>query len=234
MGDLYRLNFIIWPAMHDIHRQHDGIGIHQESAERHQGTDTGGETPARIIEIIRGEDTPPATDGGMDQGPPTIFSGTGTRERYGGFACEIRTGQVLFKEQHQGQTAMKHEETKLQKQIVQWLKIKGFLYTSTGAGLIKNRTTQMIMLASGYYKGCGDLMVFIPNGCLHLELKRPPTYRYSNKLGRLVKETQGGTQSESQKEFQKKIERISGHHYLIANSLSDVMEYIEKNKIKPF
>lgn len=127
---------------------------------------------------------------------------------------------------------MKHEETKLQKQIVQWLKIKGFLYTSTGAGLIKNRTTQMIMLASGYTAGSADLIVFIPNGCLHLELKRPATYRYSAKLKRMVIDNQGGKQSDSQKEFQERIGKIAGHHYLVASSLDDVIGYIKDNGIK--
>lgn len=128
---------------------------------------------------------------------------------------------------------MKHDETKLQRQIVYWLKLNGFLFTSTGAGLIKSKITQIIMIASGYCKGCGDLMVFIPNGCLHIELKRPATYRYSNKLGRLVKETQAGKQSESQKDFQDRIEKISGHKYLVANSLEDVIRFIRDHNIKP-
>lgn len=128
---------------------------------------------------------------------------------------------------------MKHNETKLQKQIVQWLKLKGFVYTSTGAGLIKNRTTQMIMMASGYTAGSADLIVFIPNGCLHLELKRPATYRYSAKLKRMVIDDQGGKQSESQKIFQERIGKIPGHYYLVASSLDDVMNFVEKNKIMP-
>ena len=127
---------------------------------------------------------------------------------------------------------MRHEETALQKQIVQWLKIKGFLFTSTGAGLIKSRNTQMIMKASGYTAGCADIIVFIPNGCLHLELKRPATYRYSARLKRMVIDEQGGKQSESQKEFEERVEKISGQYYLVASSVEDVIKYIEKNGIK--
>lgn len=228
MGDLHRLDFIIWPAMHDIHGQHDGIGIHQESAERHQGTDTGGETPARIIESIRTEDPSVATDGGMDQGPPTIFSGTGTRERYGGFACKIRTGQVLFKEQHQGQTEMKYEEDAVQVAICQWLDLKRFTYTFTGGGLIHSARTQRTANRLGYRTGVSDLIVWIPNGTVCIEVKKPATYRYSSKLKRLVVDRPAGKQSDEQKAFQETLLRIAGHHYLVATTVSDVQDYFQK------
>ena len=149
--------------------------------------------------------------------------------RGGNFPSEVRLQPALNKHIFE----MKHQETGLQKQVVQWLKLKGFMYTTTGAGLIKSRNTQMIMTASGYYKGCGDLMVFIPNGCLHLELKRPAQYKWSEKTNRMIKVFDGGKQSGSQKEFQEKIEKICGHHYLVADNLDDVIKYIEDNKIKP-
>ena len=128
---------------------------------------------------------------------------------------------------------MRHDETILQRQIVCWLKIKGFLFTSTGAGLIKNKITQIIMSASGYRKGTSDLIVFVPNGTICIEVKKPATYKWSNRLGRMVFDESAGKQSPEQKEFEKEINAISGHHYFVASTVNDVEDYFRDHNIVP-
>lgn len=127
-----------------------------------------------------------------------------------------------------------YAEDKVQQNIVFWLKLKGFTFTCSGAGLIKSIVTQKIFNLNGYWKGSADLMVFIPNGCLHIECKRSSGFRWSNKLNRLVKDTQGGKQSEAQKLFQKRIEQISGHKYIVVSCLDEVIKFIEENNIEPY
>lgn len=55
----------------------------------------------------------------------------------------------------------KYLEDKVQISIVNYLKFYGFLHTSTGAGLIKNQKTQILMNRLGYKSGSPDLIVFI-------------------------------------------------------------------------
>lgn len=127
-----------------------------------------------------------------------------------------------------------YSETRVQESIVQWLQLKGFIYTSTGAGLIKSMRTQMTMLRLGYTAGSPDIIVFIKGGCLHIECKRPSGFRWSNKLNRLVKDTQGGKQSDAQKKFEDEITKIEGHYYLVATSVEEVSNFIKENNIQPY
>ena len=128
---------------------------------------------------------------------------------------------------------MRHDETILQRQIVCWLKIKGFLFTSTGAGLIKNKITQIIMSASGYRKGTSDLIVFVPNGTICIEVKKPAQYRWSAKLKRMVVADAAGTQSADQKEFEREVSSIAGHTYFVATTVNDVEDYFREHNIVP-
>jgi len=127
-----------------------------------------------------------------------------------------------------------YKEDGVQKQIVNYLRFKGFLFTSPAGGLIHSWKTQRVANSLGYMTGCADLIVFIPNGCLHIEVKRPKILAVSNKTGKMVQRDAGGKQSLSQKEFQAKIEKIPGHHYLIATNVYDVDNYINKMCITPY
>lgn len=127
----------------------------------------------------------------------------------------------------------KYLEDKVQISIVNYLKFYGFLYTSTGAGLIKKQKTQILMNRLGYKSGSPDLIVFINNGVVCIECKKPATYRWSERYKRMVIDDRAGTQSDDQKEFQSMIEKIHGHHYIVAKSLTDVVDYFKKHNIKP-
>lgn len=127
----------------------------------------------------------------------------------------------------------RYAEDGVQKAIVRYLRINGFLFTSTGAGLIKSMRTQMVMKALGYLTGTPDLIVWIGGGTLNIECKAPKTMRYSAKTDRMVVNTAGGRQSDSQKEFEESVKQIRGHHYIVASDPMDVVKYIQEHGIKP-
>lgn len=126
---------------------------------------------------------------------------------------------------------MKYEEDNVQVEICRWLDMKKYIYTFTGGGLIHTARTQRLANRLGYRAGVSDLVVWIPQGTVCIEVKKPATYRYSPKLKRLVIERPAGKQSDEQKAFQESVERIGGHHYIVATTVGDVMDYFKKNGI---
>ena len=127
----------------------------------------------------------------------------------------------------------RYAEDAVQQAIVRYLRLKGFICTSQGAGLIQSMRTQLTANRLGYLKGSPDVIVWIKDGTLNIECKAPKTLAYSAKTNRLVINKAGGKQSESQKDFQEKITQIPGHHYIIASDPMDVVRYIEEHDIKP-
>lgn len=127
-----------------------------------------------------------------------------------------------------------YKEDLVQKAIVNYLKVRGFLFTSPAGGLIHSLRTQRVANSLGYKTGCGDLIVFIPNGCLHIEVKRPKILAYSTKSKKMIQLDPGGKQGVSQKEFQASVEKIPGHYYLVASDVGTVDEFIKKMCIKPY
>lgn len=123
---------------------------------------------------------------------------------------------------------MKYEEDKVQEAICEWLDLKRYTYTFTGGGLIHGARTQRTANRLGYRKGVSDLIVWIPNGTVCIEVKKPATYRYSAKLKRLVIDRPAGEQTPEQKVFAADICGIIGHHYLVARTVDDVIEYFKK------
>jgi len=123
---------------------------------------------------------------------------------------------------------MKYEEDKVQQAICEYLDMKKYLYTFTGGGLIHSARTQRTANRLGYRKGVSDLVVWIPQGTVCIEVKKPATYRYSSKLGRLVVDKPAGKQSDEQKAFQAAVERIGGHYYIEARTVEDVIEFFKK------
>ena len=128
---------------------------------------------------------------------------------------------------------MRHIETQVQAAIVRWLRFNGFLCTSTGAGLIKAVKTQITRRKCGYLQGTPDIIVFIRGGSLGIECKKPKTMRYSAKSDRLVVDTAGGTQTASQKEFERNLTDIPGHFYMVATDPMDVVKFIREKGIQP-
>lgn len=126
---------------------------------------------------------------------------------------------------------MRYAEDNVQQGIVKYLRLRGYILTSSGAGLIKNLRTQKVMNSNGYETGSADIMVFIPNGCVHIECKRPAVYEYSFKSGKNIVKIPAGRQSDSQKEFENKITGIPGHYYLVAYSVQDVIDFFKAKGI---
>lgn len=126
---------------------------------------------------------------------------------------------------------MRYAEDKVQQGIVKYLRLKGYMVNCSGAGLIRSFQTQRVMNENGYYTGSSDLMVYIPNGCVHIECKKPAVYEYSAKSGRNIIKIPAGKQSEAQKEFEKKITELPGHYYLVAYSVQDVIDFFKEKGI---
>lgn len=127
-----------------------------------------------------------------------------------------------------------HPEQPVQKSIVQYLELRGFVFTAPDAGVnVSSRVTREILKSMGRRAGIADLIVFIPAGTVCIECKKPATYRWSERYKRMVIDERAGTQSDEQKAFQAIIEKMPGHHYFVATSLTDVENYFKKNNIKP-
>ena len=115
-----------------------------------------------------------------------------------------------------------------------FLKTKGFTFTSTQGGLfISNIRSKALLKAMGYRKGISDLIVFVPNGTICIEVKKPAQYRWSAKLKRMVVADAAGVQSADQKDFEKEISSISGHTYFVATTVNDVEDYFREHHIVP-
>lgn len=129
---------------------------------------------------------------------------------------------------------MRYEEDNTQISIANYLRMRGFLFTSTGGGIyIGNIATKTKIKRMGYQKGVSDLIVFINGGTLCIEVKKPKIMRYSAIKKKMVALDPGGKQSDSQKKFEADIKNIPGHYYLLATSYTEVAEFIENNNIKP-
>ena len=126
---------------------------------------------------------------------------------------------------------LQYREDVVQIQIVTYLRKKGLLFTSQGAGLIKSAATQRTANRLGYCKGSPDLIVWVKGGTLNIEVKKPALMAYSAKSKKMIIVDPEGTQTPSQREFEAKINAIPGHYYMVAKSVADVEEFILKNKI---
>lgn len=129
---------------------------------------------------------------------------------------------------------MARPEQPVQISIVQYLRMRGFTVFAPDCGInVKSPMLQNLYHKMGRTAGVADLVVLIPNGTLQIEVKAPKTLQWSNKTNRLIINNSGGKQSEVQKVYQKTLESIQGHHYIVATSVDQVMDFIRENKIQP-
>lgn len=129
---------------------------------------------------------------------------------------------------------MQRPEQPVQISIVRYLRMRGFLFTAPDAGInVKSEKMRSIYKMMGRRSGVSDIIVWIPNGTVCIEVKRPKTLKFSIKTNKMVIADQGGRQSDEQKEFEKVIHNIKGHHYIVATSVEDVDLYFKKNNILP-
>jgi len=126
---------------------------------------------------------------------------------------------------------MRRPEQPVQIAIVRYLRAKGYLFTAPDAGInVSSVKMRSIYKAMGRQSGISDLIVWIPNGTVCIEVKRPKTYTISFKTGKMIVDDEGGKQSEEQKEFQKKVQSLPGHHYIVAQSVDDVDKFFKQIK----
>ena len=129
---------------------------------------------------------------------------------------------------------MQRPEQPVQIAIVNLLEIMGFTYTAPDAGIyVRSKCTRNVLKRMGRRAGIADLIVWIPNGTLCIEVKKPEVMEYSFKTHRLIIKNRAGKQSDDQVAFEDKIKQIPGHYYIVATNAADVAEFIKKNNIKP-
>ena len=129
---------------------------------------------------------------------------------------------------------MQRPEQPVQIAIVNLLEMMGFTYTAPDAGIyVRSKCTRNVLKRMGRRAGIADLIVWIPNGTLCIEVKKPEVMEYSFKSHRLIIKNRAGTQSEGQVAFEEKVKQIPGHYYIVATNAADVAEFIKKNNIKP-
>ena len=130
---------------------------------------------------------------------------------------------------------MQRPEQPVQISIVRYLRARRFLFTAPDAGInVSSKRMRAIYKMMGRQAGISDLVVWIPNGTVCIEVKRPKTLQWSVKTGKMIIADQGGKQSIEQKEFEKVIHSLPGHHYIVAQSVEDVDKYFKANNILPF
>ena len=129
---------------------------------------------------------------------------------------------------------MQRPEQLVQKAIVRLLKIMGFTFTAPDGGVyVKYKSVRNTLKAMGRRAGIADLIVWIPNGTLCIEVKKPEVMEYSFKTHRLIIKNRAGKQSDDQVAFEEKVKQIPGHYYIVATNVADVAEFIKNNNIKP-
>jgi hypothetical protein len=101
---------------------------------------------------------------------------------------------------------LKHEESKIQREICVWLQEHGYYFFAVpNEANGRSAVQQMQQISIGMRAGVADLIVVLPDGkVLFLEVKTPT-----------------GKQSENQVKFQNRVESL-GHRYVIVRSVDDV------------
>lgn len=124
-------------------------------------------------------------------------------------------------------------EQSIQMKIVNWLEAKGFLFCAPGLGVdVNNKNTRFVLYRMGRRAGVPDLVVWIPGGTIGIEVKKPAKYIMSFKTGKVIQEEARGRQSDEQKVFEKRMNEIHGHRYIVAYDLADVQQFFWENHIK--
>lgn len=124
---------------------------------------------------------------------------------------------------------MNRPEQAVQRAIAHYLTAQGYLFTAPDAGVnVKSVKTRSVLKQMGRRAGVADLVVWINGGTVCIEVKKPKTYRFSEKTGKVVIESAEGRQSEEQKEFEKRINSLTGHYYFVATSVDDVVKFFRE------
>lgn len=125
------------------------------------------------------------------------------------------------------------KESDLQKSIIQWCRshIKNdVIYWATSNERKAKPQHIATLKAMGMLPGVSDLIFLYCHTTgveiLFIELKRPTTYK-TGKRGKPIVDVTGGIQSDSQKDFQRRLENIDGVYH-IADNLMDFIYLMRK------
>ena len=105
---------------------------------------------------------------------------------------------------------MKHEEHDIQVGIHRLLSAYNILHFAVPNGGLRNIKTASYLKAEGTLAGVSDIVILLPNRAIFVEVK-----------------TDKGSQQESQKDFQKRVETL-GFEYLIWRSVDDAIMWCER------
>lgn len=118
---------------------------------------------------------------------------------------------------------MNRPEQVVQCAIARYLRARGYLFTAPDAGVnVKSVRTRAILKSMGRRSGVADIIVWIDGGSVCIEVKKPKTYRFSEKTGKVVVDSAEGKQSEEQKDFEKQVKSLRGHYYIVVTSVDEV------------
>ena len=106
----------------------------------------------------------------------------------------------------------RHEESKIQQAVVQWFRLQypKYIIAAVPNGGYRNTKEAAIMQREGILAGFSDLMIIAQHNVLFVEMK-----------------TKDGLQSDKQKEFQNKVNRL-GFEYVICRSFEQSVLAIER------
>lgn len=107
----------------------------------------------------------------------------------------------------------KHIEDCTQRFVVNYLRNNGiFVFAVPNGGSRKNALEGYNLKLSGVMAGVADLIILLPKRVVFVEMKMPE-----------------GRQSDSQKEFEKKVEEL-GFEYYIWRSVDEAVQFVKYNK----
>lgn len=112
---------------------------------------------------------------------------------------------------------MKHEESKLQRTVVKYLRLelrlcKGLVFAIPNGGK-RSKVEARIQVSEGTLHGVADLEILLPRGrAVFVEMK-----------------TETGKQSEYQEEFEMNVSKL-GFDYLIWRNLDDAIRWVQESK----
>lgn len=116
--------------------------------------------------------------------------------------------------QKKKRTASSYGESQFQRAVVRYLRLSDIFCFSIPNGVHLTTIQSKIAVAEGLLHGVSDLIVLTPNKITFVEMKNP---------------NGKGSQSENQKNFQKKIESL-GFEYVIWDNWDKVERFVEKIK----
>jgi len=116
---------------------------------------------------------------------------------------------------------MKHIESKLQQNIVKYLRENKIFVFAVGNGGRRNKIEAKIMNGEGVLAGVSDLIILFPKRTVFVEIKKEDVIYENGK--KIIKKTY---QNKNQKIFESNVVKL-GFEYYIWRSLEDAVEFVK-------